>query len=456
MMQHAFMETIHPADMAGLLIPAVSGYRGGRTVTPTQEGGGGGGDPESELPWAGTTLTGVGSEDDSFTTHPPVANTTEGDWFVDASVGSSGDGTSLATAFKTLAEGLSALGDGETLLVKAGTYNLTGITRSTVWTSETRVMGYGTDRPVLDFTSGSSHGLVFSGAENETWHGFELQNISSRGVYFTSSATDNKVSQLEVHDVVSWALNMNGSSARNQVLDSVFYRIGDGSTLEDDTDVVAISYGSNSSAFIRNFVANGPDDGVDLWDSSNVIVKACVSYGCGRYWNGNPSGEGNGFKMGSGSSVGNQLVGVLSIKNEKHGVQNNSSDQTEYRRNTFYDNGQNASTGAGAKVRRGDDCVMRDNVAAANLDGATEFVGNPVDDTYNSWNDPADAGGNSAFPLTEAELDFADAAGWDLSLDTNSEGIDAGVDGGHLGASETALRIAKYWIPALLASADIH
>jgi len=44
------------------------------------------------------------------------------DWYVDASVAASGDGTSWATAFKTIGEAITAAGDGDTIEVAAGEY----------------------------------------------------------------------------------------------------------------------------------------------------------------------------------------------------------------------------------------------------------------------------------------------------------------------------------------------
>lgn len=67
-------------------------------------------DPDPEPPTS--PLLGVGSDSESLTTYPRIANVTVGDWYVDASRPSSGNGTSLATAFKTLQEGLAALKTG--------------------------------------------------------------------------------------------------------------------------------------------------------------------------------------------------------------------------------------------------------------------------------------------------------------------------------------------------------
>jgi len=63
--------------------------------------------------------------------------------------------------------------------------------------------------------------------------------------------------------------------------------------------------------------------------------------------------------------------------------------------------------------------------------------------TYNSWNASADAGGNTAFPLSTVEIDFANPGGNDYSLDVNSEAIGAGETGGNIGASTEALQAFK-------------
>ena len=75
---------------------------------------------------------------------------TTGDWFVDATVGSSGDGTSLGTAFKTIAEAVAAASAGDTIRVKGGTYRETVVPISGVDdANRTKLLAYGTERPVI-------------------------------------------------------------------------------------------------------------------------------------------------------------------------------------------------------------------------------------------------------------------------------------------------------------------
>jgi len=69
------------------------------------------------------SLTATNGEGPDTNTKIDYITVTQGDWYVDAAVSSSGDGTSWATAFKTINEGISASGAGDTIHVAAGTYN---------------------------------------------------------------------------------------------------------------------------------------------------------------------------------------------------------------------------------------------------------------------------------------------------------------------------------------------
>ena len=51
-------------------------------------------------------------------------------WYVDASITASIDGKTPATAFKTIGEGITAMGDGDALNIKAGTYTEVGLNLS--------------------------------------------------------------------------------------------------------------------------------------------------------------------------------------------------------------------------------------------------------------------------------------------------------------------------------------
>lgn len=444
-------------------------FGGGHSTPPPPNGGGGDpGSPEAGLPWAGTTIAGVGSPSTSLVDYPPIPNGTDGDWYVDRSVASSGDGTTPQTAFKTLSEGLAALSNGQTLRVRGGTYTFSSrIYRSSAWSTETRVMAYGDERPVLDFTGASistgSGAVHFSGATRETWHRFYIKNVPWRGMYSTGAQ------YLKWSDI--WAShtgqasgstgeNCDGFLFRNSDVgnigqDLITWHLGNGSaTLSSNLpDGFIISYGATGCKWVRCLAANSMDDGYDFWDSNGNEAIDSIAYGVGRYWNGvwepdlQKGGEGNGFKLGGGGSSGNGIKGCLSMFNRKNGMQNNGSPDSVIHSVTFYGNGNNGvrcdqSSDSTAELR---DCTSHES------DGSTFSIGsqNP-DDQYCSWNSSALAGGNPAFPLTTAEMAYLNAAGFDLSLGGGSLGINAGFQGNTIGASNIALRIAKYWIPHLI------
>ncbi len=72
--------------------------------------------------WHDVTLTVTGVRGSDTYTKPAFVQVVSTIWYVDDSVGSSGNGTSWATAFKTLEEGLDAADSGELVLVADGTY----------------------------------------------------------------------------------------------------------------------------------------------------------------------------------------------------------------------------------------------------------------------------------------------------------------------------------------------
>ena len=106
------------------------------------------------------------------------------DWYVDASVAGSGDGTSAATAFKTIHEGIAAASAADTVIVLPGTYqeNVDFLGKSIILRSTDP-----TDRGVVDATTidGNQAGaaVTFSGDEDATCllSGFTIRNGEAAG-----------------------------------------------------------------------------------------------------------------------------------------------------------------------------------------------------------------------------------------------------------------------------------
>ena len=131
-----------------------------------------------------------------------------GPWYADGSVAASGDGTSWATAFKTIREGIDASSDGEKITVAQGIYF------ENIHFKGKNIKLTGTDPLDSDVVAdtiidGGQRAFVvgFSGMENETCvlSGFTIRNGSA---YYGGGICGNGTRAAIEHNVIS------GSSAR--------------------------------------------------------------------------------------------------------------------------------------------------------------------------------------------------------------------------------------------------
>lgn len=408
---------------------------------------GGGVDPEPPPPGL---LIGVGSYSDSLEVYPRVQNTTVGNWYVDASRPSSGNGQSLATAFRTIQEGLSALQSGQTLLVKGGTYNVNArFNRITNWSQTTRIMGYGDDRPVINasgFTTANDAILRFqSQSNNELWHRFYIINVQATG----SSSVMVGSANTTLSDIWCSHSAVNGifvgqGNANVRVQDCVVWRLGDGSSQNTNTgDCFAVTAWTSGvhtpgTRLIRCVGINGPDDGYDLWGGQNCEIIDCVAGRGGYYWTGvagsTLGGDGSGFKLGGAGGAGghsNTIRGSLVVGSRLNGFQHNLASPNQnmghtYLRNTSYANGSSG-------FDLGNNFVARDNINNNNGNNNIH-AGSGGTQSNNTWNQS----------ITNPQ--FADVANHDYSLLPGSPAIGSGVSGGNLGASTIALENAKIWL----------
>lgn len=432
------------------LIPATGGLlsRGGPPVTPTTGGDGGGGGGGG----GGTTLGGAFRPSFSTNTYPTTGEVTTGDWYVDVNAAGGGDGSS-GSPFDTLQEGLAAVSDGERIIVRSGTYNISStITRSTDWPTGIEIFAYGDERPLIYGNGVGSNILSLSGSR-EHWKGFRFENPTGR-VFLGSGSHHYTFEDVHATNCVYNTLYFFGAGCFNNVVqDTAVWKIGDGTTTGTNVpDCLRFTGGDGNLAHdnvaARCFLANGPDDCFDAYFGVDNSVLDSVAVGGGYYWNGTAAGDGSGWKLGGGSSgAGRATVrGCIGIGNKLHGFSYNFA--------PLPPDVQWCSTTDNVWVGfliSNPDSIMRNNIS---YQDANPKSNGSIDGTYNTWNDAADAGGNGDFPISNPL--WVDKANWDLSLDTGSPCLGAATDGGNMGASQAALELAQEWIPALVTAGEIY
>ena len=409
--------------------------------------------PESgSTPPSETTLAGVGSASTSLTDYPKTGPVTTGDYFVDPKAGANGIGTE-GDPFNDLGSALSAVSDGQRILVKSGTIVLSSnLYRNTGWVTGIQIWNYGTDRPVINAqnlaTGNAGIALMLDNdSAREHWKGFEIINAPDMGVDI--KGVNHTIEDVRVHHCMASASDAGragirsiGSGARNNMIqDCAVWRLGDGATTTSnapDCYQITATTGNvqTGTKLVRCFGAHAQDDVFDTFRGNGVHVIDCVAYRAGYYWNGiSGSSGGSGFKMGGADAgVGDNLLrGSIAVDCRSEAVKPNSSPLgSEFRSTTVV-----GSTNVGWNLHNASDPgeihVARDNVAH---DNAADHVSDPqyVDSAFNTWD------------LSIANPAFADVSAHDYSLASGSACIGAGEAGGNLGASEVALKIAKEWL----------
>lgn len=429
---------------------------GVRPSVPPASGGDDGGDGgEGE----GSTLGGVGSSSTSLVDYPQTGAVTTGDIWVDPAAMTNGSGTE-GSPYDNLGDALTAVSDGERIIVKSGTLSLSNrIVRSTSWGTGIEIFNYGTDRPVLDFSgsSDSNGSIYFTSGGNEHWKGFEVINAPSRGVQIeTSNVTIEDFHVYASEGDGIYIANFGSGAGNNLIQDCRVWKLGDGVTTGTNVPDGIVCTGNTGSptqdnAIVRCFVANGPDDGIDLYRARGTRVVDCVVYQSGTYWNGTGSlGDGNGYKMGGNdsNSGNNYAIGCLAVDCESSGFAHNEAANTSgtdpnivFAFCTAVDNGGSAFNTGGDNANHLN--VRRDSIAWGN--GSVGYVGPNA----------------TSLRILSSDPSFVDAVNSDYSLDTGSTAIDYGIEGDisnsvatqptfgvatNAGASDVSLEIAIEWL----------
>jgi|GEM_PF-926216 len=316
---------------------------------------------------------------------------TNGAYFVSPSGSDAHPGT-LSQPFLTVSRGLTAIGNGGLLYLRAGTYALgskLSLSKVASPTNTLRIWAYPGENAVIDSTGNTSDGISISGSGYHL-KGLTVMKAGHNGINL--SGNSNIVEFCTVHDNGNTGLHITGGSggttfpAYNLILNCDSY-------LNYDPPV-----GGNADGFSAKWnlgdgnVFSGcrawwnSDDGWDFWmgDSPVIITNSWAFHNGTNYWN-EPlfNGNGQGFKLG-GNYVGapHRLVRSIAFGNESNGVDqnNNLSGQTLDNNTSWANKGRNFSMAHGTNLTPH---LVRNNLsfAAASSDAFTSGTLS----TNNSW-----------------------------------------------------------------------
>lgn len=400
-------------------------------------------------PGSDTELIGVGSTGTSLIDYPKTGPITVGNLYVSAHGSDSNPGT-MESPKATIQGAINAASANDTILVfDDGLYTINSSIEPNK--SGLKIFGYGTQRPRIHRSatihSRNNSNFVFyvgNGVHNIHIKGFEITG----GRNNTNAPHNSHVIRADVsHNfTVEDLIIHSGETGSVSVYDcDDFLAIdvitlgntgaGDGTNRPDGIAVSSILGGvSNRPIVARCLAANCDDDGIDFFRVKNGKVIDSVAIGSGRSPSGVSTGDGNGFKMGGGSTSNgsgpNELIGSIAIGCKAQGLNHNSTitPGNRYVNNTSTNNSIGIISDTG-----GTPAETRNNLVLGNgsRNGEANVGGTQ---TTNSWQ------------LGISNAQFADSANGDFSLLPGSPAIGSGSGGeSNLGASDIALKLLKRW-----------
>ena len=274
-----------------------------------------------------------------------------------APTGSDSNAGTMTAPFATLQKANDAAAAGDTILLRAGTYNCTGqITLSKSGTSDTKIWAYPGEVPVLDFSNfslasqTSDHPAITVTGSWMHLKGLEIANgkVGTSGSHSysllrTKNASNNTFELLNIHHGFGPGLFIDTGTGGNLILNCDSHDNYDVNGSQGDGqngDGFGVHYQKTGpSTVIRGCRAwNDSDDGYDLI-SQEVPVTVENSW---AFKNGHGAdGNGNGFKMGSSQTGIRHLVQQnVSWSNKASGFYaNHSTGGNTWYNNTSYNNG---------------------------------------------------------------------------------------------------------------------
>ena len=226
--------------------------------------------------------------------------------FYVATNGSDSNPGTLASPYKTLSKGFTAIGTGGIMYLRGGTFaQASKISLSkTSTTNRIRIWAYPGERPVINFTGDTSDGFSISG-KGYHFKGIEVKLAGHNG--FAISGNSNILENCVAHDNANTGIHITGST------DGVTYPAYNIITNCDSYLNFDSPVGGNADGFSAKWQVgpgniftgcrgwNNSDDGWDFWmATSPIIIENSWAFRNGsNFWaSATFNGNGNGFKLG--------------------------------------------------------------------------------------------------------------------------------------------------------------
>ncbi len=198
-------------------------------------------------------------------------------WYVNASVASSGNGTTPSSAFKTITEGINAASNGDTINVANGTYNEEPSTITV--NKKLSIIGESEAGVVIDAGSYGGYGIHIT-ANGVTLKNFTLKSAQSYGIK-SDGAVNLDYENITVENSGRSNLDFNGCS--NITLNHI--------TAKNSSHGVGIAFTDSNNATASNITTSG-----NVWGNGQSMGMAVYTYG--RYY---PGGSSNITLSGANS-----------------------------------------------------------------------------------------------------------------------------------------------------------
>lgn len=257
-------------------------------------------------------------------------------YYVTKSGSNANDGLSAGTAFLTIQKAADTVVAGDTVYVRAGTYNEI-VTIVKAGTSGLPIAFYqypGDARPIIDgngFANTLDSVGIGSPSAYVTFSGFEVYRTPRHGI-IVYDAHHITVTNNLVHDGPRNGVYLYNTSSSTVSYNTIYRMI-----LAGNSDCIAASDGSVNNIIHHNAVARCSDDGIDTWTTTGNTVENNTSCLNGYDLNGIPAGDGNGFKLGSGG--GNSVKNNIACNNLAKGFSANGGPNNMLSNNIAWGNG---------------------------------------------------------------------------------------------------------------------